>query len=123
MDDLPENPLDNQRSGNMFLRLSNECPEKGIVIQIHGFELSTNQKGKPEYHWDVTHFTPRPIKKIVTESSPGFCTALSQVSSDLEEIYKKVLHIHWQHESIGGSRSMKVWTIKEVSKDDLKELF
>ena len=103
--------------------MTNECPEDGLLISVEGVEQATNQKGKPEYHWDVTHYTPAPIKKICTESSMGFCTALAQIGKSVKDLKGKVLHVKWSHEQISGGRNMKVFQIKECSQDDLKGLF
>lgn len=125
MDELPDDPFDNRREGTNFLRLTNECPEKGLIVRIESFKKVHNDKfKKDEYHWGVTHFTPHPIEKIITESSKGFCTALSGLGlGSAKDLIGKVIKIHWITEQISNSKSMKVWNIKLVEKDDLKNVF
>jgi hypothetical protein len=122
-EELPDNPFDHQREGAMFLRLSNDCPPDGIIMEIRGFKIGKNQRGDREYHWDIVHFNPRPIKKTCTESTKGFCTALSEIADKPSDLKGKVLQVRWQHEELSRGKNMKVWDIKELSSDDLKTIF
>ena len=129
---LPEDPFENERKGSSFLRLTNECPEGGIVFQINDFRKTNNTRivtrdypdGKEEYHWEGVHFTPTPVHRTITESSAGFCTALKKIADGpVDKLFGKVLHITWVKEELGGNRSIKYWDIKEVSTDDIAGLF
>ena len=124
MTELPDNPFENIREGSDYLRLTNDCPENGIVLQIRGCEKVANERfGKEEYQWDAVQYTPHPYEKILTESSKGFCTAISRISKDMNELKKKVLHIKWTHQEISRGRQVKNWIIKEVNESDIPGLF
>ena len=121
--ELPDSPFDNTREGSDYLRLTNDCPPNGVLLQIRGVQKVMNDKfHKEEYNWSIIHFMPDPREKILTESSKGFCTALSKISKDMDELAKKVLLVKWTKDELSGGRTIKYWNIKEASPDDLRDL-
>lgn len=118
---LPEDPFDNV-GGSRYLRLTNDCPKNGVIIQVHSVEKQHNDKfDKDEYHWFVTQYMPAPVEKTMTESSPGFCSALKAA---LNGDYKgKVAQIKWTHTSISRGRTQKDWSIKQLVEADISRIF
>ena len=122
---LPEDPFENLREGKPFLRLSNDCPPGGVVIQIDEVKKTTNPRfnDREEYHWEVTHYTPTPIEKVCTESSKGFCTALAHAGVKMSNLGEQQLHVKWTKEEL-GSRTIKYWDIKVIENEQqLKDIF
>lgn len=84
-------------------------------------EVVHNEKfGKDEYQWPVTHFTPDPIVKTMTESSPGFCSALKKATNG--QPYNKVLKIRWSKVDYRG-RQIREWSITLATEADVKAAF
>lgn len=118
---LPEDPLDNV-SGGRFLRLTNDCPKEGVFVILSKPTVVHNEKfAKDEYQWPVMHFTPHPVEKTMTESSPGFCDALKKTTKG--EPYGKVLRIHWMKTAMSGGRQIREWSIKLADESDIKAAF
>lgn len=128
---LSDDPFENARDGTGFLRLTNECPPNGVVIRILDFSKVSNSRfdqndPKDEYNWKITHFTPEPHEKTLTESSKGFCTALKKLGyGSVKDMIAAgpVLHITWIKTPISKNRTMKEWTIKKVQPDDIPKIF
>ena len=121
--ELPDSPFDNTREGSDYLRLTNDCPPNGVLLQIQGVQKVMNDKfEKEEYNWSIIHFTPEPREKILTESSKGFCTAISKIATDMDELAMKILLVKWTKDEISRGRTIKYWNIKEATPDDLKDI-
>ena len=118
---LPEDPLDNI-GGSRYLRLTNDCPPEGVIVEIHSVAKVHNDKfDRDEYQWTITHFTPTPIDKTMTESSPGFCTALAKATN--KDYKGKPLQIRWVKSSISRGRTQKDWSVKVLTEADVKAIF
>ena len=123
---LPEDPMENT-TGSRYLRLTNECPKQGIVLQLEEPQLVESRfKGdggtlKKEYHWPCIQWTPEPVEKVLNESSPGFCTALKKATN--ANPYRIPLQIKWVKSNISGGRQQKDWSIRILKQEDIKAIF
>ena len=118
---LPTDPMENV-GGSRYLRLTNDCPPQGVILSLEKPSVVHNDKfAKDEYQCPITHYTPVPIEKTLTESSPGFCTALKAATKG--EPYGKVLQIRWTKTQIKGGRQVRDWNIREISEADVKQIF
>lgn len=117
---LPDDPLDNV-GGSSYLRLTNDCPPNGILMQIHSVGKVHNEKfDRDEYNWTITHFTPAPIDKTMTESSPGFCTALKTATKG--NYRSAIVLVKWVKTPMSGGRTRKDWSIRLASEEDVKKM-
>lgn len=117
---LPIDPMDHVRGSN-YLRLTNECPKEGVFLILSPPKVIHNDKfDKDEYQWPIIHYTPHPVEKTLTETSPGFCSALK--ASTQGNPYGKVLRIYWKKVDYHG-RPSKDWSIKIAAEADIKEAF
>ena len=123
---LPTDPMENV-GGSRYLRLSNECPKEGVILSLERPTIMdskfTDKTGNPkkEYQWPCTQFMPMPVDKTLVESSPHFCTALKKATKG--EPYGKVLQIQWTKEYPKGGNPIRVWSIREISEADVKQIF
>ena len=99
---LADDPMDNI-GGTRYLRLSNDCPPNGVVLELSKPKVVFNDKfgGKDEYQWPCIHYTPEGFDKILTESSKGFCTALKNATGGAP--YGKLLQIKWRKTKYNGN--------------------
>lgn len=121
MIDLPEDPFEGVKSSS-FLRLSNECPKEGIVVQFLSFppKIVENKTfgDKAEYHWDVAEVSWNGgFQKTLVESSNGFRASLKAACNGTPPT-QRFFMIRWKKENISKGRQQKVWTIKEMNSDE-----
>lgn len=120
--ELPADPMEHM-GGTRFLRLSNECPPQGVILQLaRPPEVVVNTKfgQKQEYQWPCVQFTPEGFDRILIESSKGFCTALKSATEG--KPYGKLLQIKWRKEKYSG-KDIRAWSIRIVQENDIKEIF
>ena len=124
-DILPEDPFSDV--GSQYLRLSNECPPLGVVVQFTGpptvedSNFSDDDGNmKKEYHWPVIEFKPEPYNRTITESSVGFRSALKAASNGSP--YGKVYQVRWILKR-GKGRQFKEWSIRQVDEKMVQDIF
>jgi len=119
---LNEDPFAEVKT-NSFLRLSNDCPEKGVLVQFLSFPpkivKNTTFGDKEEYHWEVALVEKDGgYQKTLVESSSAFRAALkTALGKELNPTMRFFL-IRWRHEAISKGRTAKAWIIKELSGDE-----
>jgi len=119
MEPLNVDPFAEVKS-NSFLRLSNDCPERGVLIQFLSFPPKVIKNltfgEKEEYHWEVALIEKDGgYQKTMVETSSAFRAALKTAcGKDLNPTQRFFL-IRWKHEAISKGRTAKAWIIKELN--------
>lgn len=121
MEALNEDPFAEVKT-NSFLRLSNDCPEKGLVIQFLSYPPKVVENktfgDKQEYHWEVALLEKDGgYSKTLVETSNSFRSALKIALGKELNPTGRFFHIRWKHEAISRGRTAKAWIIREMTSE------
>jgi len=118
---LPDN-WDENTGSSRYLRLTNDCPKEGVIVVLEKPSKIHNDKfDKDEYQWPCIHYTPVPIEKTLTESSPGFCAALKKINNG--QPFGLPIQIKWVKSSMSGGRTVREWSVKALAEADIARIF